>query len=146
MTFLGVGIGMKRGGGGLGPEVLANGDFSGGATGWTVANNDATHIATFSGGTLRFQADTLSPAMTVSQAGVLVVGRTYRVTVVVSANAGTGGLKTDNLSPLNQVMAGPAPGTYTMVGTAVSANFSFTRNAANVDITLDSISVREVIP
>lgn len=132
-------------GGGLGPELLTNGDFSGGATGWSVTNQDGTHIVTFAGGTCRYQSDTTSPSLTVSQTGVMVVGRTYRIVTVISANAGSAGIKSDAFTPGNLVLANPAIGTYEAIGIAVSTSLSFTRNAVNADITIDSISVREIL-
>ena len=126
-----------------GPELLVNGDFSAGSTSWIVNGADATHIATFSGGTLRYQSDTTSPQLTVSQSNVLVAGETYEVAAITSAYA-SGSIKTDNFGTANIVSSGL--GTVTFTGTAsATGSFAFTRNSAGVDITIDSISIREVL-
>lgn len=131
-----------------GPEMLTNGDFSAGATGWTVSNADATHIATFSGGTIRYQSDTTSPVLQVSQVGPsIIAGRWYEVTIVVSSWT-SGGLKTDTLNgnAASGLTLAQGAGTFRSIGLATSStsSFSFTRNSANVDITIDSISLREL--
>lgn len=133
----------------LGPEVLVNGDFNAGAASWVVSGNDATHIATFSGTSCQYQTDTTTPALLVQQLAVLTVGKLYQITLVITANATGGLLKTDQLV---QQLSGSAlvfpvgPGTYTLYGRAVSTAFGFTRTVANMDITLDSISIKQVLP
>ena len=103
-----------------GPERLTNGDFSAGGTPWAITNADATHVVTFSSGTMRFQCDTLTPALQVQQTGVMTVGKWYEITTVASAHV-AGSIKTDS------VMAGGSglvlangQGTYRMVGVAMS--------------------------
>ena len=125
----------------LGTERLTNGNFSDGATGWTVTGSNATHIATFSGGTLRYQSDTTTPILNVAQAGALVIGKTYLVTVVTSAYT-SGSLKSDDFG--SAVVLSNGLGTRTLRVTASTTNFTFLRNTANVDITIDSISVKEI--
>lgn len=131
----------------LGPELLTNGDFSGGATGWAGAGMDATHILTFSGGTLRFQADTASPPLIVNQTGILVPGRVYEVRVVTSAWV-SGSLKVSgpSMGPYmgGSLVFGNAVGTQVVRGVALINDFSLTGNAFPVDVTIDSISIREV--
>lgn len=129
----------------LGPQLLANGDFAGGATGWVTTGADGTHIATFAAGTLRYQSDTLSPQLNVTQAGVLILNRVYEVTVVTSAWT-SGSLKTDSLTAINggTTVFSTAAGTVTFRGIAASTDFAITRNTTNVDATIDSISIREV--
>jgi hypothetical protein len=125
----------------LGSERLTNGDFSGGSTGWSVTGNDATHIATFSGGTLRYQSDTTTPILNVSQTGTMVVGKTYLVTVVTSAYT-SGSIKSDAFGAT--VVLSNGLGTITFRGTASSTGFVITRNSTNVDITIDSVSIKEI--
>ncbi len=122
------------------PEILTNGDLSAGATSWTVTGTDATHVATFSGGTLRFQSDTTSPTLTISQPNVLTVGETYTVTIILSAFT-SGLLKSDyfNFAP---VVSSVTSLTKTFTGVAASTTFGFTRSSANVDVTINSISVK----
>lgn len=125
----------------LGAELLGNGGFEDGSTGWSVLNNDATHVATFSSGRLRFQSDTTTPQLLVNQTGKLVVGRWYKITVNIFSVA-SGTVKTNCF---NVDTGFPStPGAFTFYGLATSTTFSITRNSANVDITLDSISVKEL--
>lgn len=132
-----------------GPEMLENGDFAAGPTSWTVSNADATHVATFSGGTLRYQSDTTSPVLQLSQVlpggGQIKAGSWYEVTVVVSSWV-SGGLKTDNLvgASTSGLVLASGPGVYRAIGLATTTitTFSIVRNSANVDITIDSISLR----
>lgn len=126
----------------LGPELLVNGGFDAGQSPWTVAGSDATHIATFSGGTLRYQSDTTSPQLNVVQSNILTVGKLYEVTVVVSSRT-SGSTKTDAFSPA--MSFGITPGTYVYRGTSVATSFNITRGSTNVDMSFDSVSVREVL-
>lgn len=123
-----------------GPERVINGDFSAGATSWILAGADATHIATFAGGTLRYQSDTMSPQLVVAQLSALVIGRWYEVTFVISAWV-SGTIKAEGLSVIPPVSG---VGTYTHRGTALAPTLSITRSSANVDVTIDSISVKEL--
>lgn len=127
----------------LGPERLVNGDFSQGGANWSVGGTDATHIVTFADGRVRYQSDTTSPVLIVTQPGVLVIGRRYRITVTVS-NWVSGRLKTDNFgAPPLEIATGN--GTFTVEGVAITNAFAFLRNSTNVDMQVDSISVREIL-
>lgn len=121
------------------PELLTNLDFSSGATGWTVSGEDGTHIATFSGGTLRYQSDTTTPALTIQQANVLTAGETYAVTFTLSSYT-SGLLKADCFRGSPTVTSTEL--TKTIVAVATTTTFGFTRGTANVDVTIDSISVK----
>lgn len=131
-----------------GPEQFLNADFSSGATNWNVSGEDATHIATFSSGTLRYQSDTTSPVLTISQGALsITAGRWYEVSVVVSSWV-SGSIKTDTLNGNASagLMLANGVGTFKVVGLATSTTtvFSFLRNSINVDLTIDSISIREL--
>ena len=125
----------------LGSERLTNGDFASGATGWDVVGADATHIATFSNGTLRYQSDTTSPQLIVQQNLVLTIGKTYLVEVVVSSWV-SGSIKTDSFGG-NTVLA-TGTGTRQFRVTATATSFQITRNSTNVDLTIDNVSIREL--
>lgn len=126
-----------------GPELLTNGDFSDGSASWPSSGTDATHVITFSGGSMRFQSDTTSPQLTLSQTGIIQTGKTYRIVVVTSGYV-SGSIKTDAIGA-NTVLSNGL-GTITATGEAISTgSFAITRNSANVDITIDSISIREVL-
>lgn len=126
----------------LGPELLTNSDFDAGATSWVVNGANATHIATFAGGTLRYQSDTTSPQLNVLQENVAVVGKTYLLTVVVAAYV-SGTVKIETRSP--SIIVPTVPGTYTYRFTASATFVNVTRNSAGVDLALDKISLREVL-
>ncbi|RZI60687.1 MAG: hypothetical protein EOP14_00195 [Pseudomonas sp.] len=124
----------------LGPELIVNGSPMA-AAGWSVGGNDATHIATFSGGVLRYQSDTTSPQLNVFQA-VLTIGKIYQVVIGVSARV-SGSIKTDMTGSTFNLAT--SPGSYIYRLTAGSTTFNLTRGTAGVDISIDGVSVREVI-
>lgn len=131
-----------------GPELLMNGDFAAGNASWGVAGADATHVVDFTGGACRYRSDTTSPVLTVSQGSLsIVAGRWYELTIVVSSWV-SGGIKTDSFSgaAAGGLALASSAGTFRAIGLATSTTsvFSFLRNAANTDLTIDSISVREL--
>lgn len=120
------------------PDLLFNGNFNEGAAGWTVNNADVTHIVTFAGGTMRFQSDTTSPTLIVEQNAGLVAGRLYAVETWCSAYV-SGSLKID--SSLGATTIASSPGYRRSIIQPSASFLSFTRNSANVDLTLDVIRV-----
>lgn len=122
-----------------GSELLVNGTFDD-SSNWTVTGADGTHIATFAGGTLRYQSDTSTPTLKISQPSVLTLGKTYVVTTVCSTYV-SGTIKTD--SAAGDFVLVSAPGTSTKLFVATQTAFSILRNSTNVDATIDSISVKE---
>lgn len=109
------------------------------AASWGVSGNDATHVATFAGSTLRYQSDTTSPQLQVSPAqAILTVGIRYVVTVNVTAYT-SGSIKTDAFVGASLASG---LGQFRFIGTAVNTLFNITRNTTNVDLTLGSVSVR----
>lgn len=142
MIGLGLSLMGKLKPGGLGPESLVNGDFNAGAASWTVSGADATHIATFTGTALRYQSDTTTPSLFVSQMGVVTLGKLYRLVVVCSSwTSGTldGRVGNTPMPTINGV------GTFTAdLVCAGNTNVVLTRFTANVDMVIDSISVKEL--
>lgn len=134
------GQGSDGGNASLGAEVLVNGGFTGGSAGWSVANADATHLATFDGSTCRYQSDTAAPVciVTNSSGAVMQAGRRYRITVTATAYGG-GGIRSDRAGGLIAAANGV---TVTDVTCPATGTFNFYRNSALADITIDSISVR----
>lgn len=127
-----------------GDEMISNGNFAAGGTGWTVVNQDATHVVTIGAGSLRYQSDTVSPVLTVT--GTLlfpfVFGRIYEVITDVVSATGVG-LKTDRFAGN---LIGPSPGIQRRVFQCISNGvFNLYRDSANIDITIRSISVREIL-
>ena len=126
--------------GDYGPELVTNGDFSQGDTGWTVSGSDSTHYITFANGTARYVSDTTSPVLNLSQSVGLEVGKTYEVVIKVLEIV-SGSLKTDSFGGSYTIPA--EVGVHRFVRTASSTSFQVYRNSSNVDITIDNISVRE---
>jgi hypothetical protein len=125
----------------LGSEQVTNGDFSNSGTSWSVSGENATHIATFNGSTLRYQSDTTSPQLVVAQGSVLESGKIYKITIDVDTLT-SGSLKSDSLGGLNIT---PSVGVSVLYATATGTTFNITRATTNVDITINSISIKEVI-
>jgi uncharacterized protein (TIGR02145 family) len=121
-------------------ELAVNGSFDSGSTGWNISGTDATHIATFAGGTLRFQSDTTSPVLSVYQIN-LTVGKLYRITTITTSWV-SGTVKTDSFGKSN--ILSNAVGTTVVYGVAIDTALIITRLNVNVDLTIDSISVKEV--
>lgn len=127
----------------LGPELLVNGDFGAGATGWTVNGTDATHFVTFAGGTARYVSDTTSPTLTLEQLGVLVIGEWYELVTVCSAWV-SGSVKISGLGGLSIITASRV-GTTTLRFQAAATTCQIFRAVANIDLTLDRMSARRVV-
>ncbi len=127
-----------------GTELVTNGDFSDGTTGWSVYNTDATHTVTFSNGGARFQADTTSPILEIVSDVVLDSTKIYKLEVVIS-DVTSGSIKIDGQGV---VQLYNSEGTHTSIITTTSNSgnnvIKFYRATADVDITIDSVSVKEV--
>ena len=124
----------------VGVERLTNGDFSAGSAEWTVVGNDATHIITFANGTMRYQSDTATPVLAAQQFNTLTVGKWYEVTITIS-NYVSGALKSDGFGGL---IFPSSTGTYKLRAIATSTTFNLLRQTPNVDITIDSVSIKEL--
>ena len=125
----------------LGSELVTNGDFSNGSANWSVSGANATHIATFDGSSLRYQSDTTSPQLLIIQGGVLVIGKTYKIVVDIKTLT-SGAIKSDTLGGL---VITSNQGINTFYAIATGTSFTFTRATANVDITIDNISIKEYL-
>ena len=126
-----------------GSELVTNGDFgTGDLTGWSIGGTDGTHYVEYSSGGARYVSDTTSPILSLSQTGILTIGKIYEISITTTAYT-SGSLKTDSFSGTSVVSNGL--GTITVVGVASSTSFVIVRNSANVDVTIDNISVKEVL-
>lgn len=125
----------------LGGERVVNYDFSNGNTNWTVRNADATHAVTFVDGKVRYQSATTTPVLALEQSGVMVGGKWYEVTVVCSDYV-SGSLKIDAAN--GGVVVASGLGTFKTKILALNGVLVLVRNALNVDLTIDSISVKEL--
>lgn len=126
----------------LGTERLTNWDFSAGSTGWTTAGIDATHIITFSNGTVRYQSDTITPALSLVQSNAFVTGKWYEVTTVCSEYI-SGAVKIDAGNGSIPIASSAGTTKIKILATSTTS-LIITRNSANVDLTLDSVSVKEL--
>lgn len=130
-----------------------------GLTGWNTSNTsspDYTITDTSQGVRYVNNGASSSPAHTFSinlGNNSIVSGKTYSLEVVISEFRGTGGIKFASTSVLNSYpLSSPgtinfnSDGTHTHIFTAGDnlANFSVYRNSSNVDLTIKSISIKEV--
>jgi len=128
----------KSGGLQLGPDVSA----SLVPANWSVAGEDGTHIVTWiGGGGFRYQSDTTTPALSVVRAAALTAGKFYKMVVTVTSYIG-GSLKTDSFGDSRTIATGV--GVFTTYGRASSTSLSLLRATTNVDITVASVSVKEL--
>ena len=122
----------------LGSELVSNGDFSGGSTGWTLQTgwsiaNGVASVNSAAGGTTNI----ISTGMTVT------VGKIYRVTYTIVSVSGSGIRAT--LGGFAETNYRAIAGTYTIFVTATTtAGLSITASSTNTVATVDNISVREV--
>jgi hypothetical protein len=135
----------------LGSELVTNGDFSGGTTGWTAANS-AT-IAVTSG--VAQVTQTSSNLAAIRQSVTTVVGRSYRVSCAIASQNGAGivaiAQDTGTFAVIGQSAVVSSTDqttvTLTFVATAtttfVAARFNASGASGNT-FTVDNISVKEL--
>ena len=140
----------------VGAELVTNGDFSSGTTGWSLYQVSGTATFTESGGVATLTNPAGSAYATAYQAFATVVGRTYRATgQLVSASGSTfnairksdeatGGTNTINIYGGSGVST-PGTGTVYFTATATTTYILAQVNNANT-ASFDNISVREVGP
>lgn len=128
----------------LGDEAIANPTFANNGEGWTVINNDATHIITFSEAGARYQSDTVAPILFLSQAAGLTPYKRYQMEVDIGSVAGAGGLKIWFGNDIFQIPAQVGKHrTILRIGTNLSV--TLTRDAANVDLIISKVSFRPIL-
>lgn len=156
-SYLGGTLGLwldRSYGGELGAELVSNGDFSNGTTGW-IASAPASNVggATLSvtGGVLRVTNDATGINFGVGSYAIsTVVGKTYTATVSKVASSLTPNYwhigTASNGSFVNNILANLTGSTATFVATATTTYISLgaCNNTANAWAEWDNISVREV--
>lgn len=126
----------------LGPETIANGDFSQGAAYWNLAAG--TQTATISGGVLRLASTDGSGVSAISQAPVKV-GDTYLVTINVTAYTGTACVFSSGAG--NGVTIPAGTGLKTLMLVTDGNNIGIKRLAAcDISLTLVSAKLVTTIP
>lgn len=121
-----------------GPELVTNGDFSGGTTGWTLSG-----AAAVVGGALSVSAATAG-AVFATNTGQFVAGRSYEVSFTISTIQG-GGVSVSVPGGAASTIVRATAGTFTEIFIpAVSNSIAFVARNGPTTATLDNISVREL--
>lgn len=118
----------------LGPELVVNGNFSDGLTGWASSAGgwsaaDGRAVLTGSGS-----------AQPLTRVGLFTPGKTYLVSFEVSASGSTIGFQ----NAAGSLVASAASGVVVMPWMADTADLGFKRNTGAVNGWVDNVSVREI--
>jgi hypothetical protein len=126
-----------------GDELVTNGDFSNGGANWSVTNTDATHYVVFENNSARFVTGTTTPVTGLLSDVVLEANETYKLEVNISSIT-SGSIKIDG-SNVSQIF--DSVGTTVAIVKPVIGNgvIKFYRATDNVDLVIDSVSVKKVI-
>ena len=128
----------------LGPELVTNGDFSGGATGWTLAAS-----ATVSGGALNVNSVT-TENFCVSTGVIPATSRTYLISFDVTRTSGAFSVFVGQVAAANQlfgtqVNTGGAKRGYVLYGLPGGASNTIIFRAEGGFVgSIDNVSVREL--
>lgn len=138
----------------LGPELVTNGDFSGGTTGWLPGSGGSVAgTLTVSGGVGTVTVGAAAPYFWVYQSFTTVVGRTYKVTGSITGMTGGsvfyGVRKADNSdmsAPVNGLTLKNSVGsfTYFFTATATTTFIALQVNTSNATASFDNLSVSEL--
>lgn len=131
--------GAAAAGGGLGPELVTNGDFAGGTTGWSVTNiSGGTSIT---GGALVFNDATDDGDQCSQTAMTIVAGHTYRVTYTITART-SGSIR----ASVGGVDGTLRSSTGTFIEDLVAASTAqLIFSGGSPRLTIDNVSVKEVL-
>ena len=124
----------------LGPNLVTNGDFSAGATGWT---GDANITTAINGGVFNLGAVTTGNTLTQP---CLIVGKMYKLVFSVTRFSVLGNFRVRIGGGVwgDLILAISTVGTYTIYGQAtVDTELAFVRYATS-DFDIDNVSVQEV--
>jgi hypothetical protein len=127
---------------GFGAEIVTNGTFDSDLTGWTASDTDTENTIVQADGKVVITSDGSTPAVRLKQAGVFVVGKTYKVEFDAYDITGAG-LKIQSADNAN-ISAILADGHYTKyhVATGTVLNiYRFVGGSASAG-KLDNISVK----
>lgn len=124
----------------LGPELLTNGDFTNGSTGWTT---DANVSMSYAGGQFSITAINVGSYLIKGVIPTITIGKTYSISIdIISSAVNT--VRVDAFGTLMQFAAGNI-GTriFKVVATTQDFRIAFYGNCV---ATIDNISIKEVIP
>jgi hypothetical protein len=107
---------------------------------WILGGENGTHILTDTATGIRFESDTTSPQLIISQASAMVIGVFYEVEVEIN-NHVSGSLKSDNLLT-TPTFGSTGNGVYKYRLLATTTTFALTRNATNVDLIIGRVSLK----
>lgn len=126
----------------LGPELVTNGDFSGGSTGWSAVG---CTLNTASGAAVMTNTGTNGR---IYQSFTAVIGKTYKITASVISGTSTIYLSTSTSASGGVANTGSiAAGTYTFYGVATATTMyilAYDIGAISAEASVDNISVREL--
>ena len=125
-------------------ELVTNGDFTQTplGTGWTVVDTDADNFVVFDGFTARLKFLNLSPVTQFRTTDIIMeAGKTYKLIVDV-ALVTSGGIKISG-GGMEQTFNTAGVSTRILQPTS-NARLRFFRATGNVDITLNSVSLKEI--
>ncbi len=126
-----------------GSELVTNGDFTQTplGIGWTVTDTDADNYVVFDGSTARLKFLNTSPLTQLSSSFSFTSGKTYKLVVDI-ASVTSGGVKVD-ASGISELFNTVGINTRIVQPTG-NFNLAFYRATSNVDLTFNSVSVKEV--
>ena len=123
-------------------ELVTNGNFTTNLSSWTINNSDRSNSITWSKNGALFILPNTSPVTVFSSGARTIVGKSYNLVVVVSDYV-SGGIKIDG-GGVSELFN--SSGTFTRVITPSStAPISFYRATKNVNLTVRSVSLKEII-
>lgn len=127
-----------------GPELFPDPEFNSGGSGTLQLNESVPNEEiTFAAGEMRFFSTTEDPQyMQLRVNNILTVGLQYEVKIVTTSFDGVAPLRTTSFGSVN---VSTAVGTYEAILTASNVNFSLIANGDGVDVTLTSVSIKQII-
>ena len=127
------------------PELVTNGDFTQLplGTGWTVSSETTDNYVVFDGSTARLKFLNTSPITElITSTYILTAGKTYEIIVDISERV-SGGVKIDGAG-ITETFNTLGINTRIITPTG-NTPLKFYRATANVDITFNSVSVKEIL-
>lgn len=124
----------------LGSELVSNGDFASGSTGWTLGSG-----VTVSGGAAQFASVSSGVGISQTVSPVFSTSSVYRVSVTISGyTAGTLSVRCGSGGAFNALPAANGTHTITVFGGAANGTLQFFASIASTSFTIDNITVKEI--